>query len=228
MRRPKSDIPSGITERLIREYEPVGPFAYRLVECILNDQLVGQRVYDQDGQLILETPIKDGKRHGREYRWYEDGSTLESVESYDNGLIHGLAKQYGRSGRLIGTYRMKHGTGFDVWRQEWEDGSISVSEIHSMRDGSPHGYELWFGGKRPTLRHERHWYEGKYHGIERKWNEKGKLRRGYPKYWSHSQQLTKRQYLRAAQTDKTLPPYRDKDNTPRRKFPAEIEQLLSV
>jgi len=227
MKRPKSDIPSGTTERLIREYEQVGPFSSRLMEYVLNDQVVGQRWYDQDGDLILETPIKDSKKHGREYRWDFDG-TLMSVEPYVNGKINGLAKQYGRKGRVIGTYRMNHGTGLDVWRQEWSDGSISIAEIHSMKNGSPHGYELWFSGKHPTLWHERHWHEGNYHGIERMWNEKGKLRRGYPKYLNHGQKVTKRQYLKAAQSDKTLPPYRDKDNTPRRKFPTEIEQLLSV
>lgn len=174
----------------------------------------------------METPIKDGKKHGREYTWNLD-NTLLSVEPYVNGRVHGLFKQYGRKGRLIGTYRMKHGTGLDVWRQEWEDGSVSVTEIHSMRDGLPHGYELWFDGKQPTLWHELHWHEGKYHGIERQWNEKGKLRHGYPKYWVHGQQITKRRYRKAAETDKTLSAYRDKDNAPRRRFPAEIRQLLN-
>jgi hypothetical protein len=39
--------------------------------------------------------------------------------------------------------------------------------------------------------------------------------------------VSKRAYLKAAQQDKTLPPFREKDNRPRRKFPPEIEKLLT-
>jgi hypothetical protein len=36
--------------------------------------------------------------------WDDDG-TLLSVEPYWGGKCHGTAKQYGRDGRVIGTYR---------------------------------------------------------------------------------------------------------------------------
>jgi hypothetical protein len=211
----------------VREYEQVGSLIYlRLTECILDGQVVGQRAYDHDGRLMIETPLKDGKKHGREYTWREDG-TLLSVEPYAGGKIHGLAKQYGQKGKVIGTYRMKHGTGLDVWRQEVGDGVATISEIHSLQDGRPHGYEWWFSGIPPALWHECHWRAGEYHGIERQWNKTGKLRHGYPKYWIRGEQATQRQYMNAMQTDKTLPVYRDRDNAPRRKFPAEIDDLLS-
>jgi antitoxin component YwqK of YwqJK toxin-antitoxin module len=227
MKRVKSDIPFDATEVQVREYRQEGALLYfRVKECIRNGQVVGLRFYDQDGNLRKETPVKDGKRHGREYIWDEMGN-LESVEPYRNGKIHGLAKQYGRNGKVIGTYRLVHGTGYDIWRCENQDGSIRISEIFTVRDNALHGYEWWLNRDQRSVWHERYWQRGQYHGIERMWNENGRLKRGYPKYWINGQAVKKRVYLKAAQQDNTLPAYREKENRATRQFPPEIESLLS-
>lgn len=226
MKQVKSDIPTGAVEQLVSEYRREGgAIYYRIMDYLLNGVLVGQRSYAQNEQLVIETPLKNGEKHGREYTWDEDGN-LSLIEPYLNGKIHGTAKQYGRHGQVIGTYSLRHGTGFDIWRDESEEGTISISEIHSLREGLPHGYEWWLRPKPHTVWHERHWEQGQYHGIERLWNWEGKLSRGYPKYWIRDQQVTKRQYLRAAQDDPTLPPFQLKENSPRRRFPPAIERLL--
>ena len=228
MKQRKSDIPQNADERVIREYREEGSFAYlQLTEYIFNGQVVGQRAYDRDGNLRIETPLKNGKKHGHEYNWSEAG-TLESVEPYVEGKSHGLAKQYGRNGKVIGTYRCVHGTGFDIWRLEQEDGSIIISEIHSLQNGLPHGFEWWLRADQQSVWHELHWRQGIYHGIERKWNDEGKLNLGYPKYWIDGQVVSKRVYVKAAQQDKTLPMFREEDNLSQRRFPAEIENLLSA
>jgi antitoxin component YwqK of YwqJK toxin-antitoxin module len=226
MKQRKSDIPHNATEVIIREYHEDGPLTYlRLTECILNGQVVGQRAYDSDGNLRIETPLKNGKKHGREYIWGEDGA-LESVEPYVEGKLHGLAKQYGRDGNVIGTYRCIHGTGYDIWRHEMEDGSIVISEIHSLQDGLPHGYEWWLKADQHSVWHERYWQQGRCHGIERIWNDKGRLKRDYPKFWIQDQAISKRVYLKATEQDKTLPKYRETENRPQRQFPVEIENLF--
>lgn len=227
MRRFKSDIPPNVVEQITREFRREGGAIYhRLTECRLNGEVVGQRGYGEDGQLVSETPLKNGRKHGREFQWEDDG-TLSLIEPYLNGKIHGTAKQYGRDGSVIGTYTLRHGTGYDVWRCEEEDGSIYISEIHSYKDGLPHGYEWWLENTPHLLWEERHWHAGEFHGIERSWNDAKKLRRGYPRYWIKGERVDKRTYLRAAENDPTLPPFRLKDNSPRRRFPAAIEQLFS-
>ena len=227
MNRLKSDIPADAVEQLASEYRQQGALIYyQTVNCILNGQVVGQRSYTPDGILVMETPLKDGLKHGREFTWSEDGALL-LVEPYVKGKIHGTAKQYGFSGKPIGTYRLIHGTGFDIWRSEHNDGRVTISEIHSLRDGLPHGYEWWFTDGGSSLWHERHWHAGTYHGIERMWNSQGKLKRGYPKYWIMGQTAPKRRYLQAAKSDQSLPVFREQDKSPQRKFPVEIEKLLS-
>jgi antitoxin component YwqK of YwqJK toxin-antitoxin module len=218
MRRLKSDIPTNIIEQTTREFRRDGGAIYhRLTACILNGEVVGQRAYGEEGQLVSETPLKNGNKHGREFQWHYDG-TLSLIEPYANGKIHGTAKQYGRRGSVIGTYTLRHGTGYDIWRDESDDGTVTISEIHTLKDGLPHGYE-WRLKNTQTAWHEVHWHEGEYHGIERQWNAANKLRRGFPRYWIRGVRLNKEKYLRAAKKDPTLPPFRLKDNSPRRKFP---------
>lgn len=217
MRRLKSDIPARAKEVLVnlsvREYR-------------LGGKLVGRRIFNSEGTLVIETPMRDGRKHGRELTWDDDGK-LELVEPYYDGKIHGTAKQYDRRGRVIGTYKMVHGTGYDVWRNQFPDGPVHVSEIHSNRDGSLHGFVWWLEPDQKSVHDEKHWHKGQLHGIDREWNFAGKLRRGFPKYWVHDQAVTKRQYLAAARKDPTLPSFRLKDNRPRREFPREIRQLLN-
>lgn len=223
MKPRKSDIPPGVTEVEIRAYQETGQaIFFRVVECLLNGQVVGQRAYDSDGNLRIETPIRNGKKHGREYIWNETDA-LESVEPFVDGKQHGLAKQYGRKGKLIGTYRFIHGTGFDIWRWEREDGTTFISEIFSLRDGSLDGFEWWLNEDGRSVWHERHWHKGTVHGIERMWNSKNRLKRGYPKYWIQGKTVSKRTYLKAAEKDKFLPKFREKENQNRRKFPEDIK-----
>jgi MORN repeat variant len=218
LKKPPSDIPLNVIERAVE-----GSVGF--TECILDGCVVGRRIYYENGKLLRETPLRDGRKHGKEFEWDEDG-TLLSVEPYFEGQIHGLAKQYGRDGKVIGTYRFVHGTGYDIWRWEWWKGFAPVSEIHSMRDGVPHGYEWWLEPDQRNVHHERHWYHGNYHGIERRWNYRRNLRRGYPKYWIQGEAVTKRQYMRAGKFDKSLPPFQPQDNLPRRRFPPLIQRVL--
>jgi hypothetical protein len=226
MRRYKSDIPPNVVEQVTREFRREGgAIYYRLTDCVLDGEIVGQRGYGEQGQLVKETPMRNGKKHGRQFDWHDDGK-LSLIEPYVNGKIHGTAKQYGRDGSIIGTYTIRHGTGYDVWRWEHEDGSITISEIHTLKDGLPHGYEWWLSENPHILWEEKHWHEGKYDGIEREWNFVKKLRRGFPRYWIKGDRVDKTKYLQAAKTDRSLPSFRLKDNSPRRKFPPEIEQLF--
>ncbi len=216
MPRQRSDIPA--RAKALRASPTV-------CEYRIGGKAVGRRVYSTQGQLILETPLRDSKKHGRELTWGDDGK-LELVEPFYYGKIHGTAKQYDRGGRVIGTYQMVHGTGYDVWRNRYSDGPWYVSEIHSQRDGLLHGFVWWLEPDQQSVHDEKYWHDGKLHGIAREWNSAGRLRRGFPKYWVHDQAVTKRQYLAAARKDPTLPPFRLNDNRPRREFSPEIRRLL--
>jgi hypothetical protein len=226
MKYVRSSIPQGAVERSIREHQEENILHDdRVVNCFFEGHLVGQRVYNREGVIVLETPMKNGLKHGQEITWSDDGELL-LIEPYVEGKAHGTAKQYGSNGKVIGMYTIVHGTGFDVWRQEDEDKTIFVSEIHTLRDGLPNGYEWRFASSKQDLWHERHWNMGKLHGIERMWNNKGRLRRGYPKYYITDQLVSKQKYIKITLTDKMLPSFREKDNLPYRKLPSEIKRFM--
>lgn len=218
MKKAKSDIPNHVTEISIGERKSAD---YQVVNCFLGKRLVGKRVYNFNGVLIIETPLVDGIKHGREINWDDSGKII-SIEPYVNGKMHGIAKQIGKNGQIIGTNRFSHGTGYDIWRQENEDGKIYVTEIHTLKDGLPHGYEWWFASEKKDLFHERHWQSGKLHGIERVWNHIGKLKRGYPKFFISDQLVSKQKYIKATFADGSLPKYFNEDNSPYRKLPLEL------
>jgi hypothetical protein len=95
-----------------------------------------------------------------------------------------------------------------------------------MRRGHRHGFEWWINEDQASVHHELHWREDIAHGIERCWKLKGRLRRGYPKYFVAGQQVIRRQYIKAAARDASLPPFRMAENRPRRVFPSVIARHL--
>jgi hypothetical protein len=193
------------------------------VEYYVGKEMVGIRLFSKSVDLQMEYAFKGGVRHGRFYRWTKPGK-LRSMEPYENGVPHGTAYQWADDGTVLGTYTIEYGTGTDLWWQDM-DGNVTLSEVHPMKNGKSHGFEWWFSGDQ-TLWKERHWLNGEIHGIEREWNFKGRLSRGYPRYWLHDERVTKPKYVRAALKDPALPPFRIDDNEPRRDFPPEVAKHL--
>jgi hypothetical protein len=216
-------IPAEAEERVTDSY-PDG--TKQRAEYWLNGALAGMRGFDPNGERESECPFRAGVKHGMEYRWDAPGKLL-SAEPYENGLPHGTAHQWADDGRLMGRYTLDHGTGIDLWWQE-RDGPDYLAEVHTMRDGRWHGFEWWLNEDQQSAHIERHWSHGYRHGIERDWNIRGRLSRGYPRYWVHGERVTKRQYLKAASQDPSLPPFRPEDNEPRRTFPPEVAQHLGL
>ncbi len=219
-----SSIPENAREKDVTEEEQ-GHYPGQVVKnYYLGRRLVGKRVFDKNGVLEYECPYKNGKRHGWVYEWYPDGG-LVSALPYDNGREHGTATVWGESGAFLGSYTMEHGTGIDFWWQETE-GKAQLTEARVIVDNQWDGYEYWFSDHPGELVQEKWWSKGQLHGIEREWNNKGRLRRGFPKYWIHDVQVDKRKYLRALKVDTTLIPFHIEDNQPYRIFPKEVAAHL--
>jgi hypothetical protein len=218
----RSSIPKGARERLTANF--VTGQRYQ-VECVFKGKVVGVRRFHETGELADEYPLKNGLIHGTAYRSDRPGELL-SAEPYFNGLPHGTARQWSDDGKLIGTYTMKHGTGVDLWWQQLGKEVPHLAEARYVTDGKWRGFEWWLREDQKSVWLERHFWNNRIHGIERDWNWSGRLRRGYPRYWVNNERTTKRQYLRACAKDPTLPSFREQDNRPQRKFPAEVAAHL--
>jgi len=57
------------------------------------------REYHDNGKLACVSEYREGEQHGRQTRWYEDG-TLESEVNFEDNHPHGLARYYHPNGVL--------------------------------------------------------------------------------------------------------------------------------
>lgn len=190
-------------------------------EYYIKRELVGLRLYHPSGEISDEYAFRNGQKHGWSYRWDHPGELL-SAENYEDGLPHGTAYQWRSDGTLLGSYTLEHGTGIDLWWETWSDGDENLAEVHYLKDGAPHGFDWWLDANEKSVWWESHWQTGVQHGIERQWNGKAHLRRGYPRYWIQGERVTKAKYQRAAAKDPRMPPFRAEENRPERMFPPEI------
>ena len=197
------------------------------MEYLVGRSIVGYRLFDTDGELVLDCGVRRGRRHGREYRLDVPGKLL-SATTYRNGVEHGLARQWSDEGHLIGTYRMRNGTGVDLWWQEtWKKPRRPyLAEVHFMLNGRRHGFEWWLNEDQLSVYQERHWRHDEPHGIEREWDNKGKLRPDFPRFHIRGNRVTRQAYEREQDNDRSLPTYRIADNQPPRSFPPVVARRL--
>ena len=216
-----SSIPEGAEEVLEETIEHEHVSSVPSYSCRVNGEIVGKRARTADGRLVHEMGWRGDRPHGWFRRWDEpDVLTWEAFMV--DGREHGIARQW-EGGRLIGWYVLDHGTGVDLWR----DADGSLSEERYYKEGRLHGFlRWWFGQDNARIWWEEHFHEGMQHDIERQWNDAGRVKRGYPRYFVRGERVTKRQYLRAAAEDPTLPPFRPADNRPERPLPPEYFETM--
>jgi hypothetical protein len=98
-----------------------------------------ERVFHRNGQLREGVPLLNDRRHGVVRVWHKNG-VLANEERYQNGLLHGVCRQWSEDGRLLGTYRMVHGTG--VQRTWHENGRLQL-EFSTVNGDFSGRYRLW-------------------------------------------------------------------------------------
>ena len=192
----------------------------------MKGKIVGRRSFYETGEPEIEYALKNGKPHGTHYDWPSPGN-LGFAEPYVDGVSHGTAKQWSMDGQLIGTYKMNHGMGVDLWRCQRDDGSVYLSESRYLKNGFVCGFEWFINEDQKRVDSECHWNGKGLHGICRGWNDHGRLRRGFPQYYVNNTKVTKRQYFKAYEADPALPPFRVEDNMPVRVLPPEVKRSLS-
>ena len=87
-----------------------------------------ERDFYRNGQVRQEVPLRNGHRHGVIRTWHRNG-VLASAEAFTNDLPHGLCRQWDESGRLLGWYKMVHGTGI---QRRWHDNGKLQVEVSTV------------------------------------------------------------------------------------------------
>lgn len=206
-------IPADAVE-VVEERHPAG--GKKSARYLMGGEVVGRRVWDEEGWLDYECPVGNGERHGREYRFYPSGQPLDQ-DTYRGGRLHGVCRQWSEDGTVLVTSRMVNGCGLSLWCDNCT--GAFAEETYFPREGE-RGYKRMWNDDEKTVREEEVWGPGRG-SILRQWDARERLRRGFPQFFLGGEKVTKRQYLRACEDEPTLPPYRPEDDDPHRELPAE-------
>ena len=103
-----------------------------------------QKTFYRNGQIRERVPTRNGRRRGVVRVWHKNG-VLASEELYQNGLLHGVCRQWNEAGRLLGEYRMVHGTG--VQRAWHENGRLQL-EFSTVNGDFSGRYRLWLNDEK--------------------------------------------------------------------------------
>jgi hypothetical protein len=83
--------------------------------------------------------LHNGRRHGVVRVWHKNG-VLANEERYQNGLPHGVCRQWSEAGRLLGKYRMVHGTGI---QRTWHENGRLQLEFSTVRGDFSGRFRMW-------------------------------------------------------------------------------------
>lgn len=172
------------------------------VQYSVGDEQVGTRRYwdREKTKLHSEVLLKEGKEHGLQRTWHQNGLS-KSESPYKDGQRHGTFKQWDEKGKLLGSFVMKEGTGtFQDWYPNGQ-----TDHLKPYKNGKYHG-ELRTYFDTGKLFQVITYKNGETHGVSYVWTRAGELEAGYPKCYLRDKGVSKEKYLKAAETDKSLPP----------------------
>jgi antitoxin component YwqK of YwqJK toxin-antitoxin module len=189
---------------------PASPENARGVDYLVGDRLVARVYFHPTGAVDWETHYDDkGRMHGIERHEFENGAKRYRAK-WVHGRQHGLQQQWDERGRRLVRTRFVGGTGTDLW---FDCGRLA--EERQFVRGERQGVERWWRDRK-TVWHEIHFHHGVQHGPEREWDERGRLRRGFPMYFANGRRVSRRIYERDRLSDAALPEIRVEDNKPTR------------
>jgi len=114
-----------------------------------------QQEFYRNGQIREQTSLDKGRRHGVARTWHKNG-VLATEEFYQNDLLHGVCRQWNETGKLLGKYRMVHGTGV---QRAWHDNGRLQMEVSTVKGEFCGRNRIWL--RDGTLLSERFYLNGR-------------------------------------------------------------------
>lgn len=93
----------------------------------------------RNGVVAVEESFRGQKLHGWRRTWHRNGQIAEKG-FYRDGLLHGLCRQWNEKGRLLGSFRMTHGTGT---QKSWHDNGRLNQEFTTVEGEFCGRSRLW-------------------------------------------------------------------------------------
>lgn len=98
-----------------------------------------RRIFHRNDVVAVEENVRGQKLHGRRRTWHRNGR-LATEEFYQDGLLHGVCRQWNENGVLLGSCKMKQGTGI---QKVWHDNGRLNHEFSTVSGGFYGRSRLW-------------------------------------------------------------------------------------
>jgi antitoxin component YwqK of YwqJK toxin-antitoxin module len=220
-------IPENAVERTVDKFR-AGQYVTVQKIYLLNDDIVGERLFFKNGNLAEEKSFRNDKLHGIWRQFHLNGKRA-AERPYRDGVMDGTFRFFDEDGDLLGESLIKNGSGL---LHEFQNEALTVSdrdvpfvksEIHGTRTswGKFHGcrgtgveVSQYVDGKFEGWGYVRDddglllgsWYfkGDRLHGVVRHVDRKGQSLEGYPKYYVNGEEVGELEYADATRGDKLL------------------------
>lgn len=191
-------LPSAARERVVARFSSGAKSRSQLHH---DKKLIAEVLWEDDGIPAWGWRLKNGEKHGPSVEYWHNGQ-VAFIEPYVAGRVHGVTRHFDEQGRLLLESRYVRGSGVDLW---CDLHNRTLSEETWSREGRLHGVRRNWNSDGETVWLEEHWENGELHGVVREWNDKGRLRRGFPRYYLHGRKVPRRGYPFAVPKSDDLP-----------------------
>ena len=116
-----------VLKKSLYYYKSIEPFHFKTPEEFRNSNFILKQWYS-NGQLQIEIPIINGKKHGTQYTYSKNGK-LESMIDYENGDLNGYTRTYHSTGFRDLDLHFLNNKKQGLCRKWNEDGSLELSAI---------------------------------------------------------------------------------------------------
>jgi len=179
-------VPDGVEEHYHSQFGRVRRLTYKKGAKDGEEQFFKYGGGRQPSKIV---PWKNGEIHGVVKTFYPSGELL-GESPHVKGKAHGVSKTCAKDGFVLQTIPYKEGKRHGTMIEHWADTKKRKSEI-PYKDGKVHGTvrQYYRSGKRK--REIRAW-EDKFHGIEKVYDEEGKLTK--TQYWILDERVPKKEF----------------------------------
>ena len=132
---------------------------------------VWKRYNNRTGKILYYNEFSNGKKNGLERIYHWKKGYLEQEANYVNDLKEGIERHYDKSGKLVKEIPYVNGKKNGVAKSYGRLAYIETSYNDDMKDGKQVHYAL----DRKTVLETHHYRKNNEHGIEKFFDEKGRL-----------------------------------------------------
>lgn len=130
-------------------------------------------VYFPNGDLLLSTTYKDGKKNGMTKCYFQNSKQVDWEQNYTDDKLDGITKSYLKDGKLYREETFVKGVKEGLEKQYNKDGYLEQEIMYKNNKKNGVAIQYYSNGQ---IEHKTHFKDGKQDGATKLYYESGKLK----------------------------------------------------